>query len=59
MEPRYVIAGYVDDEDGTLYWSNDDGWGHLASATVFSQAERCGEYVNLPMDDDARWVQLP
>lgn len=54
---RYVIAGPVDDEDGTLYWSNDDGWVFLSTATVFTFDER--NNAQLPIGDDARWVRLP
>jgi hypothetical protein len=54
-----VIAGPLDSEDGTLYWSNDDGWGFLSTATVFTAAEYDGGKGNLPIDDDARWVALP
>jgi hypothetical protein len=37
---RFIIAGPVDPEAGDLdpdrlYWSNEDGWGHRKSATVF------------------------
>jgi hypothetical protein len=55
----YVIAGPVDSEDGTLFWSNDDGWGFLSTATVFTEAEWDTGKGNLPMDDDARWVRMP
>lgn len=55
----YVIAGYVDIEDGTLYWSNTDGWVHLSTATVFTEAEYDNGHGNLPLGDNARWVQLP
>jgi hypothetical protein len=58
--PSYVIAGKVDDEDGTLYWSNADGWGFLSTATVFTAEEFNDDKGNLPLfDDEARWVELP
>lgn len=53
----YVIAGYVDDDDGTLYWSNEGGWVTLPSASVFTDSERVQS--NLPLGDEARWVELP
>lgn len=56
-DARYVIAGHVDSDDGTLYWSNDDGWGHLSTATVFSQHEQ--EILPLPLGWFTRWVMLP
>jgi len=41
---RYLICGEfnaTDDQDGTwLWWNNTDGWGDLASATVFTNDER-------------------
>jgi len=56
---RYVIFGYIDDEDGQpLFWSNRDGWVSLESATVFSHQK-----YNLPsLDGHGRagvWVGLP
>ena len=56
MGSKYVIAGPVDFEDGTLYWSNEDGWGFLSTATVFAESEIDS---NLPFDEDSRWVALP
>ena len=53
---HYVISGYVDSEDGTLYWSNEDGWVFLSDATVFTKAER--ETLNLP-EGEAEWIALP
>lgn len=38
----------VNDDDENLYWSNEDGWGDLASATVFARGER--DAVRLPLD---------
>ena len=38
----------VNDDDPHLYWSNEDGWGDLASATVFASGER--DTVRLPLD---------
>ncbi len=36
----FIIAGPMDAEDGRLYWSNEDGWGFRATATVFHAHER-------------------
>lgn len=55
----YVIAGPVDPEDGTLYWSNVDGWGFLSTATVFSEAEQESSELPWGDHDDPRWVKLP
>lgn len=30
----------VNEDDAYLYWSNEDGWGDRASATVFADGER-------------------
>jgi hypothetical protein len=40
----YVIRLYHDDG---CYWSNKDGWGDLASASVFTKTEK--ETLNLPI----------
>jgi hypothetical protein len=57
----YVIAGYVYTEDGTLYWSNLDGWVDLSTATVFTERDR--HDLHLPIGDpgehEPRWVKLP
>ena len=50
----YVI--YSQSEDG--FWSNEDGWVDLDSATCFTVAE--ARTLNLPMsaDDDAHFTRL-
>lgn len=55
----YVIAGPIDPEDGTLFWSNADGWGHLSTATVFTSDEYDDGRGNVPFGDNARWMRLP
>lgn len=47
---EWVIAG----EDEHAYWSNEDGWTDLASATVFADGER--DSLRLPIG--GRWVAL-
>ncbi len=47
-EDMFVIVGPYDDEDGTLYWSNDDGWGFLSSATIFTEVE--SKKFDLPIE---------
>lgn len=41
-EDRFVIASQTPDlpDDDTLYWSNEDGWVELDSATKFTLTER-------------------
>ena len=56
MGSKYVITDPVDFEDGTLYWSNEDSWGFLSTATAFAESEIDS---NLPFDEDSRWVALP
>ena len=34
-----LIAGPLDDDGATLYWSNTDGWVSLPCATLFTAAE--------------------
>lgn len=42
-----------------LFWNNQDGWGDLASATVFNENEQ--KSFNLPVEPDniATWMELP
>lgn len=60
---RYVIRSRSEGEpdlDGQsgAFWSNDDGWGSLASATNFNTVERM--QLNLPRTagGDAEWMLL-
>lgn len=62
--PKYVIAARVgpdDDDTGhepLLFWNTDDGFGSLATATVFTEQEAL--VYDLPIaDDQPEWVQLP
>ncbi len=34
-----IVSRSEGDEDEPLFWSNEDGWGDLESATVFSREE--------------------
>lgn len=56
-EKHYVIMALavVPTEDDTLYWSNEDGWGHLSTATKFTEDEAVR--FNLPVDPEAEWVE--
>jgi hypothetical protein len=49
-EPRVVS-----NEEG-LFWSNDQGWVDLASATVFGRHEVPG--LNLPLSAMSQWVDM-
>lgn len=43
--------------DGKAYWSNDNGFGPLSSATILTEDE-AGE-MELPIHEGANWVPLP
>lgn len=46
-----------DDYREPQFWSNDNGWGSLESATVFTQAER--HTLQLPgPHDGSRWATV-
>ena len=47
---KYII---INEWDGELYWSNDDGWTDREWATAFSQNEKF--VLNLPMC--GMWVE--
>lgn len=59
---REGVDGYVltirDPEEGMLFWNNDSGFGELATATVFSEAEANG-YDIVIADDQPEWLDLP
>ena len=50
-----IVSDYEDDEDGVLFWSNEEGWGHRSLATVFNEDER-NDGLGLP-DGAAGWVR--
>jgi len=55
---HYVIysqkESLADDYKEPMFWSNNDGWGSLATATVFDDTKS-----NLPLPNDSVWVELP
>lgn len=54
---RYVIFGGVPEGDVVpLFWSNEDGWVTLESATTFTMREM--ELMNLPVGE-AWWLEMP
>ena len=57
----YVICSLVEKDEETeepLFWSNKDGWVFLATATVFTAAER--KWATLPFAEKRPvWVELP
>lgn len=47
-----------DEEEPQLWWNQDDGWGDLASATVYP--DRNGTLPNIGMEEGSvRWQRLP
>jgi hypothetical protein len=59
VENNYIIvSNYEDDEDGVLYWSNEDGWGHRSTATLFTEADTdTYDGLSLPIEA-AGWVRV-
>ncbi len=53
----YVIAAVDRAEEESVFWNNRDGWGALASATVFSPFEKAD--YHLPLHAAACWMELP
>ncbi|MGY6257322.1 hypothetical protein ACXIVK_28075 [Paraburkholderia caledonica] len=58
---EYVIRSKSegqDDLDGDVgaFWSNEDGWGDLNSATRFSTAERMSGTLPLSAKSDSKWM---
>lgn len=54
IEHDHVIRCTTPGEDGPLFWNNDTGWGDLASATGFTEAEK----RSLPLPVFGEWVAL-
>ena len=53
--PQEMYVIYSESEVG--YWSNEDGWGALATATHFTEAE--SKSMTLPSLKDSVWEKLP
>lgn len=51
-QPKYIIR---DEIVASCFWNNNDGFGSIESATIFSENEK--EKFNLPMDGE--WIKLP
>lgn len=57
MSNYIIVSDFEDDDDGCLYWSNEDGWGHRSTATVFSDEDRKAmDGLSLPFEA-AGWVR--
>lgn len=58
----FVICSLTEKDEATgepLFWSNEDGWVCLATATVFTEAER-ERNPDLPLGRPAPvWIELP
>lgn len=58
MKLEFVIGAELrPDDDEPLYWSNDDGWVDLSSATVFT-ADEAEAPVYLPLGASG-FIRLP
>lgn len=60
---RYVIRSLSEGDeelDGSngAFWSNEDGWGHLQTATHFSTSERMTVHLPTSAKMDAEWMLL-
>ena len=40
LEVEWLIRQIQDEDGETLYWNNENGWGAVADATLFTSAER-------------------
>ena len=49
-----IMPYVIQNEKGTEYWSNDDGWVDIKSATPFSEQEKLT--LNLPIG--GKWTTL-
>jgi hypothetical protein len=59
MPKHFVIFSEMETAENSgnpLFWSNQDGWGSLETATVFTEKEK--NSLTLPLPDGA-WVMLP
>jgi hypothetical protein len=55
---RPLVIAKRDTENGLDFWSNEDGFGRLADATIFTPAE-AAEF-DLPIaDEEPEWLTLP
>lgn len=60
---RYVIRSQSEGDeelDGSngAFWSNEDGWGHLQTATHFSTSEKMTVHLPTSAKMDAEWMLL-
>ena len=57
---EYVIFSLketIANDGEPMFWNNEDGWGSLQSAFVFSEDECVNSEI--PLAGDAIWVALP
>jgi len=55
----YVIYDPIesDMEDSPQFWNNENGWGELKDATIFTERQRWT--LHLPACHNCEWVKLP
>jgi len=59
MDKKFVVFSFQEtlfSEGEPMFWSNEDGWGSLESATVLKEYEAIGIML---VQEDAVCVQLP
>ena len=62
MNKKFVIYNLNEtlqntcDDNQPMFWNNSDGWGVLATASVYTEQEK--DYFSLPLFN-SMWLELP
>ena len=62
MNKKFVIYNLNEtlqntcDDNQPMFWNDEDGWGVLATATIFTEQQK--EYSRLPLFNSI-WLELP
>lgn len=61
LSELYCIQAFSEaaDDEASAFWSNQDGWGAEASATLYSYSDTLWMDLPLAAKSDAQWVQWP
>ena len=59
QDPRPYIIAKFDEQEGLLFWHNENGWGDLQSATTFTKAKRENTALPTVGAPRAHWLTLP
>lgn len=57
FEPSYVLST-LDPDEGLLFWNSDNGFGDLANATTFTDAEAKAQPAVIA-GSEPEWLELP